>query len=202
MTAPHNLVRDGKIVDLRHFAAPPPPSPAGAWLPRREQVAPEAAWAYDQVVSIGDVAVTVGWQLKPLEQLRDACVALVREKRWAIETGGIEVPGAPAPVRTDEVSQSKVMGALYLLDSDPTLEGVDWEAQPEAWVTVEREPMKAIGIAVGRHIQRCFTCSKYLCVTGRALPSPEAAIEFHWALSAAVTLADYETLALEYGAPE
>lgn len=81
--------------------------------------------------------------------------AYARQRRWEIETGGIVVAGAS--IRTDEQSQAKISGAVQLLDKDPTLTEIDWEAQEGEWVTVDAAMMQAIGIAVGRHVQTCFS---------------------------------------------
>lgn len=85
-------------------------------------------------------------------------MAYAADLRWRIETGGILVAGTS--VRTDEKSQSKITGAVQLLAADPTLAAIDWEAQPGVWVSLDAATMQAIGIAVGRHVQACFTALK------------------------------------------
>jgi hypothetical protein len=84
----------------------------------------------------------------------------VRARRWQVETGGLVVAGAP--IRTDEGSQAKISGAVALFDNDPTLTAIDWEAQPGIWVTLDEETMRAIGVAVGRHVQACFSHARSL----------------------------------------
>lgn len=86
--------------------------------------------------------------------------AAVRARRWQVETGGIIVSGAP--IRTDESSQAKISGAVALFDNDPTLTAIDWEAQPGVWVTLDETAMRAIGVAVGRHVQACFSNARSL----------------------------------------
>lgn len=85
-------------------------------------------------------------------------MAYAADLRWRIETGGISVAGTS--VRTDEKSQAKITGAVQLLAADPTLTAIDWEAQPGTWVSLDAATMQAIGIAVGRHVQACFTALK------------------------------------------
>lgn len=94
---------------------------------------------------------------KPLPT-KDELIAYAADKRWQIETGGISVSGAE--IRTDEKSQNRVSGAALLALSDPELGTIDWEAMPGEWVTVDKADMIAIGIAVGRHVQACFTALK------------------------------------------
>lgn len=85
-------------------------------------------------------------------------IAYASGYRWHVETGGIVVEGAP--IRTDERSQQKIAGAVQLIDKDPTLTVIDFEAQPGVWIALDAAAMTAIGLAVGRHIQACFSTLK------------------------------------------
>lgn len=96
----------------------------------------------------------------PLEELRREKLAALAARRWQVETGGVMVAGAL--IRTDDTSQGKITGADRLFERDPELAVIDWEAQPGVWVTVDRDTMTAIGIAVGRHVQACFSRAKTL----------------------------------------
>ncbi|PBC02676.1 DUF4376 domain-containing protein [Mesorhizobium sp. WSM3860] len=95
-----------------------------------------------------------------LEESRAAKLAALAEKRWKVETGGTIVGGVP--VRTDANSQAKITGAVLLFGNDPELTAIDWEAQPGVWVTVDAATMKSIGVAIGRHVQACFSRAKAL----------------------------------------
>lgn len=95
-----------------------------------------------------------------LEQRKAKMHEAIRAKRWHVETGGIVVSGAP--IRTDETSQAKITGAVSLFASDDSLTSIDWEAQPGEWVTIDAATMTAIGIAVGRHVQACFSHARTL----------------------------------------
>jgi hypothetical protein len=95
-----------------------------------------------------------------LDERIDFLQAAVRNRRWEAETSGVVVGGAP--IRTDETSQNKIAGAVNLFANDPTLTSIDWEAQPGVWVTLDQATMLAIGVAVGRHIQACFSNAKAL----------------------------------------
>jgi hypothetical protein len=77
------------------------------------------------------------------------------QKRWQVETGGVTVNGTL--IRTDAKSQNRISGAALLAINDPDLASIDWEATPGEWVTVDKADMIAIGIAVGRHVQACFS---------------------------------------------
>lgn len=95
-----------------------------------------------------------------LEERKAALMDAVRARRKEVEQGGIEVGGFP--VRTDESSQSKIDNAIKLLEEDPTLPYIDWEGLPGVWAQVDLATLKAIGLAVGRHVQACFSYSRTL----------------------------------------
>lgn len=84
----------------------------------------------------------------------------VREIRAEKELGGILFNGIP--IRTDDKSQSKLQGVITLFSINPNLAGVDWEAVPGTFVTLDKNTLMAIAVAVGGHIQDCFTKSKQL----------------------------------------
>jgi hypothetical protein len=107
----------------------------------------------------GEVTTIVLDQLS-LPARREQLAQAVRARRWQAETGGILVGGAP--IRTDDGSQAKIGGAVALFDNDPTLAAIDWEAQPGVWVTLDEQTMRAIGVAVGRHVQACFSRARTL----------------------------------------
>lgn len=94
-------------------------------------------------------------QPPPPPPSKEDLIAYAAGKRWAVETSGIVVNGTV--VRTDEKSQAKIAGAVQLLDADPTLTQVDWEAQPGQWVALDAASLRAVGIAVGRHVQAAFS---------------------------------------------
>ncbi|CAM5577332.1 hypothetical protein MAUB1S_09713 [Mycolicibacterium aubagnense] len=91
-------------------------------------------------------------------ELKPFLMAYAADKRWRVETSGITVGGEE--IRTDEKSQNRVTGAALLALSDPELVTIDWEALPGVWIEVSAATMKSIGIAVGRHVQACFTVLK------------------------------------------
>lgn len=156
--------------------------------------APAAADAVpDDKVSIGQTVQRVGGVVKyahilankpqpTLAQRRDIALPRLSQKRWEVETGGIVAMGVS--VRTDEIGQSKLTGALALFDNDPTLTSVDWEAQPGVWVTLDGPTVAGLGVLVGRHVQACFSRAR---VVGEAI----LAATTHDAMDAAI--AEIET---------
>lgn len=110
--------------------------------------------------------------------------ALVRARRWEEETGGMTWNGQS--LATSEASASKVSGAVELFDKDPTLQAIDFEAQPNAWITVNKAALTAAGVAIGRHIQRAFSQARAfdeaLDAEGADLDAIQAEIAAPWDL--------------------
>lgn len=113
-----------------------------------------AAWTGE------DWAVTAQPIPLSLAQHKATRLALVRELRHQVESAGVLL--GELRVRTDVTSQAKIAAAVQLLASDLTLSSIDWEAQPGQWVTVDRDTMNAIAVAVGRHVQACFSRARAL----------------------------------------
>lgn len=107
-----------------------------------------------------------------LEALRAQMADAVRAKRWEVETGGCTVIGIA--IRTDEKSQAKIAGAVQLFDKDPELLAVEFEAQPDVWVTLDKAALETIGIAAGRHVQAAFSRARVLSEAVSAAASVEA----------------------------
>lgn len=95
-----------------------------------------------------------------LEERKTVMQDAIRSRRQQAELSGAVVGGVP--VRSDEGSQRKIAGAVQLFEKDGTLTAIDFEAQPGIWVTLDQATMEAIGVAVGRHIQACFSNARAL----------------------------------------
>lgn len=105
------------------------------------------------------------WSVRPgnaddLAQAKADALNNLRDLRWQKSVGGTTFNGIP--IRTDEGSQAKIDGAVALFDKDPALTTLDFEAQPGVWVTFDKAAMEAIGVAVGRHVQACFSRQREL----------------------------------------
>lgn len=78
--------------------------------------------------------------------------AYAAQKRWELETGGIEVSGMP--VDTSRDSQALIHGAFSLAQTDAS---VSFRFKSGgAFIALDASQMIAIGEAVARHIQACF----------------------------------------------
>lgn len=77
--------------------------------------------------------------------------------RWQKETEGITLNGVG--IKTDRESQSLLNGALKLFDLNPSLLAIDWKGE-NGWVQVDKATLEAVGLAVGAHVQACFSREK------------------------------------------
>ena len=93
----------------------------------------------------------------PTEQARADLMAAVSAKRWAVETGGITLPGG-AVVGTTIDDQNRITSAI----ANAQLAGVvsvDFKAQ-SGWVTLSLDHMRGIAGAIALHVQACFSAER------------------------------------------
>lgn len=93
-----------------------------------------------------------------LAALRLKRKAVLAEKRWQLETGGITISGAS--IRTDRESQALITGAKVAIDVG-AISSVDWKAS-NGFVTLNGVQVTAIATAVCQHVQACFSNEKAL----------------------------------------
>lgn len=86
-------------------------------------------------------------------------LAAIRATRWTHEQAGFTGPNGH--VRADDATQGKITGAIQLL----SLTGgasLDWEVAPGFFATILAADVNAMGVAIGQHVQACFTRSRQL----------------------------------------
>jgi hypothetical protein len=79
-------------------------------------------------------------------------LAYAADKRWHVETAGIEVGGAF--IDTSRESQAMITGAYAYSQANPA-EMISYKAA-SGWATLDASTMAAIAVAVGTHVQACF----------------------------------------------
>lgn len=87
-------------------------------------------------------------------ELKDAA----RKKRWEVETSGITVDGIN--LRTDEKSQTRIANLVTTVIADEESQEFHFESDHGVWSLISRATAVAIGKAVSRHVQACFTHCK------------------------------------------
>lgn len=86
----------------------------------------------------------------------DALLAYAARKRWLVQTGGITVDGVA--VDTSDASRSMIADAVaYVGVAAPTT--VDFKGA-NGWVALTPQQITAIGLAVGAHVQACFSAER------------------------------------------
>ncbi|APT31933.1 hypothetical protein MCBMB27_02642 [Methylobacterium phyllosphaerae] len=103
------------------------------------------------------VVLPYAGEVRPADMLGKAPPAIdlsayAAAKRFAVETGGIVVAGAP--VATDRGSQAMIANALSYVQASGAA-SVSYKS-PAGFVTLTAEQIKAVGLAVGAHVQACF----------------------------------------------
>ncbi|RWK26834.1 DUF4376 domain-containing protein [Mesorhizobium sp.] len=134
--------------------------PAFGWIPFTASPDDPEELGRAMFAEAAGTATAYSRTVPTLEETRAAKLSALSDQRWKVEIGGILVNGAP--VRTDANSQAKITGAVALFKNDPELQAIDWEAQPGIWVTLDAVTMTAIAVAVGRHVQACFSRARAL----------------------------------------
>lgn len=71
--------------------------------------------------------------------------------RRAKENGGVDVNGST--IQTDSESRANLLGASQLGND------VDWKTD-NGFVTLTSEQIQAVAVAVGQHVQKCFSAEK------------------------------------------
>jgi hypothetical protein len=137
-------------------------------LPQAVWKARDGKWV-DGLASLSSEALlALGWQRLAAATLSEADVAVVmplvytsviariREKRWLVETGGMDVGGMN--VMTDDRSKTLITGA-YMGAKDEVAESFDFQVA-SGWVTITAEQAIAVGLALFALVQGCFSACK------------------------------------------
>ncbi len=87
---------------------------------------------------------------------------IAKDKRWRLEVAGVSV--GKQLIATDDRSKLLINGAVNLLNEYPSLIEVDFDKGNCDFVTIPRDTMLGIGVAVGLHVQGLFTKLKAMAV--------------------------------------
>ena len=93
----------------------------------------------------------------PADQLRADLMAAVSAKRWAVETGGLTLPGG-ATVGTTIDDQNRITSVIANAQLGGVV-SVNFKAQA-GWVTLSLEHMRGIAAAIALHVQACFSAER------------------------------------------
>jgi len=99
--------------------------------------------------------------LRTLDEAKAEAKARIAAQRYEVETGGITLPDGSA-IRTDRESQALINGA-YNMARDGYAAAVDFKGA-DGWVSIPAATMLQIAVAVGQHVQSCFSRERALSV--------------------------------------
>ena len=103
----------------------------------------------------GQVVMDEDWlpDAQSPEQIRDLAFEAIKDRRDQAITAGITVAGVP--IHTDEISQTRIMGAAVaaIMDADYS---VQWKAADGTFVTLSAAQVIGIASAVRAHVQAAF----------------------------------------------
>lgn len=83
--------------------------------------------------------------------------AFVTSTRYAKMAGGVTISGAA--VKTDDYSRNMLTGSVSLAQQDPTTT-IDWKNPDGSFSTITATQILAIGVAVAKYVNACFTAEK------------------------------------------
>ena len=109
-------------------------------------------------VYCGDKLYPSDIQVGELDGVKALQKQKITESRYEEEVAGISVNGQF--VETDRTSQTRIAQAHSLVQLDPTTT-VDWKSA-NGWVILNAANITEIALAIGKHVQKCFTKEKEL----------------------------------------
>jgi len=112
------------------------------------------------------VNVTRTWTAPPPPTVAEL-LAHAAAKRYAVETGGVVLNGAP--IATDRESKATITGAYVLAVQNPSYAIANWKVAPSTFITLDNATIIAIGTAVSGHVQACYDTEAALAAQINAL---------------------------------
>lgn len=94
---------------------------------------------------------------RTLEQRKDAMRALVAQRRWEVETGGITMPNGMR-VLTGRADRDNIT-SLILTSEAAGIDAVDFKAT-SGWVHLSLEEVREVARAIALHVQACFSAER------------------------------------------
>jgi hypothetical protein len=165
--AEYALFVDGQLKEIRRYDAKPEdiPHKSVSW---HEVVRTEGETAFN---GLENGKWVIRSALPTLVQLKANRLAELANMRWQKETGGIVLNGAS--VATDEISQTKLIGAVVGAQMDPEVT-MKWKMKDGAFVTLDATTIVGVAMAVRAHIQACFDREAELKAEIEAASNPDA----------------------------
>lgn len=154
-------IQDGQVVERREMSLDEiPEHKRSGW----RTIVVEGSGVDEQIfVETNQVRIVRSDPAPTVSQL----LAYAANKRWRAESGGITLNGAQ--IRTDETSQTKILGARVAAKEDAAYT-LNWKTANGSFVTLDATTIIAIADAVRAHVQACFDKEMQLAAEINATP--------------------------------
>ena len=96
---------------------------------------------------------------RPIEEARAALKARAGAKRWAVETGGVEIQGF-GRIPTGLEDQNRVATSIQGMERAGLIE-VDYKL-PSGWARLTLDELVDVGKAITTHVEACFARERQL----------------------------------------
>lgn len=114
---------------------------------------------------------------KPIETIKYERKQLMAESRYAEEVNGVALPDG-TPLDTDRDTQGRIAGAFSLASANPDVV-INWKSQ-SGWIQLDAPTVVAMGVAIGTHVQECFTKERAKCEEIDAADTVDAVLAVEW----------------------
>jgi hypothetical protein len=114
---------------------------------------------------------------KPLESVKVEQKQRITESRYECEVGGVLL--GDTMLDTDRETQTRIAQAKVLVDNDPSLV-IKWKKANGEWVELNHETITAMSLAIGKHVQQCFSKESELHAAIDACDNIDDVLNIHW----------------------
>lgn len=114
---------------------------------------------------------------KPLETIKRERKEHIAACRYAEEVNGIELPDGSF-AETDREAQTRIAGAFSLATANPDIV-INWKNQ-NGWVQLDAATVITLGVAIGNHVQNCFTRERQKCELIDQADTIQAVLDVDW----------------------
>ena len=114
---------------------------------------------------------------KTLETIKREHKERITESRYECEVGGVLL--GDTMLDTDRETQTRIAQAKVLVDNDPSLV-IKWKKANGDWVELNHETITAMSLAIGKHVQQCFSKESELHAAIDACDNTDDVLNIHW----------------------
>lgn len=108
-----------------------------------------------EIVEMTEEEYAATWAQPTKAERKTQMLAVLAGRRWQAEVGGTMIGGV-VPLKTDEVTQTKLTAAYVKAQADPGFSISNWKVAPCVFGPLSNAEIIAAGNAMTAHIQLCF----------------------------------------------